>query len=482
MKIKFSRVPVIGRRRRSRPGSAAPLQGLVIIAGLLGAVAAGTAATASPAVKAAVSHSPSASAVTAAFVAASHPPAGSYSATNPQNNEPITFYVSSGQTSVQDISVPFVGLTCAPPGDANPTEPLGIAAAPIQPSGSFTATTTQAGVYAGFPATFTYTFQGNYQGLNPSGVPTVTGTFQETLKYTDSARRTCTSGKQSWTATRDSQPKQTTSPPPAGSYSATNPQNNEPITFYVSSGQTSVQDISVPFVGLTCAPGGATVTEPLGIPAAPIKADGSFTATTTQAGVYAGFPAKFIYTFRGNFHSVAASGAARAAGTFQETLKYTDSTARTCTSNPQSWTATRDSQPKQTTSPPPAGSYSATNPQNNEPITFSVSSGQTRLQNISVPFVGLTCAPGGATVTEPLAIAVAPLMSNRSFTATTTRTGVFSGHPAKFTYTFRGNFHGVAPSGAARAAGTFQETLKFTDSTARTCTSNTQSWTATRNA
>ena len=128
---------------------------------------------------------------------------------------------------MQDISVPFVGLTCAPPGDANPTEPLGIAAAPIKSNGSFTATTTQTGVYAGFPAKFSYTFRGNYQGLNPSGVPTVTGTFQETLKYTDSASRTCTSGNQSWTATRDSQPKQTTSPPPAGSYSATNPQNNE---------------------------------------------------------------------------------------------------------------------------------------------------------------------------------------------------------------------------------------------------------------
>ena len=202
MKIKFTRAPAIGRRRRSRPGSAAPLQGLVIIAGLLGAVAVGTATTASPAVKAAVSRSPRTSAVTAALVTASHPPAGSYSATNPQNNEPITFYVSSGQTSVQDISVPFVGLTCAP-GGATVSEPIGIPAAPIKPDGSFTATTTQTGVYAGFPAKFTYTFRGNFHSVAPSGAARAAGTFQETLKYTDSTSRTCTSNAQSWTATRN---------------------------------------------------------------------------------------------------------------------------------------------------------------------------------------------------------------------------------------------------------------------------------------
>ena len=115
--------------------------------------------------------------------------------------------------------------------------------------------------------------------------------------------------------------------------------------------------------------------------------------------------------------------------------------------------------------------------------TFSVSSSRKSLQNISIPFVSLVCAPpGDGTPTEPLGIAKAPLKSDLSFTATTTKSGVYNGHPAKFTYTFRGNFHGVASSGAARAAGTFRETMTFTDSTKRTCTSNTQSWTATRNS
>src|SRR5215470_11609894 len=475
MKIKITRVPATSRGRGSRPGPATRVRGLVLAAGLAGVVAAGTAGTASAAVKAPVSPTLKASTVAAL------PPVGSYTGTNPQNNEPITFYVSATKTSLQDISIPFVFLTCTPSGDANPTEPLGIAAIPLTSSGSFAATTTQSGVYAGHRATFTYTFRGNYQGLNSSGVPTFAGTFKQTLKFTDSTARTCTSGTQSCTATRNTQPPQTTTLPPVGSYTATNPQNNEPITFYVSATKTSLQDISIPFVFLNCAPpGDANPTQPLGIASVPLLSNGSFTATTTETGVYAGFPAKFTYTFRGNFHGAGPSGAARAAGTFRETMTFTDSTARTCTSNTQSWTAARDVQPPQPKTLPPAGGYSATNPQNNEPITFAVSSSRTSLQNISIPFVFLDCSPpGDANPTEPLGIAKAPIKSNLSFTATTTKTGVYLGHPAKFTYTFRGNFHGVAPNGAARAAGTFRETMAFTDSTARTCTSNTQSWTAT---
>ena len=133
-----------------------------------------------------------------------------------------------------------------------------------------------------------------------------------------------------------------------------------------------------------------------------------------------------------------------------------------------------------TASNPPAGSYTARNPQNNYPITFYVSSSQTSLQDISIPTVYLDCAPGNASASQPFGIASVPLASNGSFNTTTTQTGVYNGFPAKFTYTFRGNFHGVDPSGAARAAGTFQETMTFTDTTKRTCTSNLQSWTATR--
>jgi len=480
MKIKFTRAPAIGRRQTSRPGPAAPLQGLILTAGLVGAVVAGTAGTASAAVKSPVS--PALKASTVAAVTAAHPPVGSYTAFNPQTNLPITFYVSSSKTSLQDIYISTVGLTCTPTGDPNPNEPFGIASVPLTSNGSFKTTTTQTGVYRGFPAKFTYNFQGSYQGLNSSGVPTFTGTFKETLKFTDSAARTCTSGTQSWTATRDAQPPQTTSLPPVGSYTATNPQDGYPITFYVSSSKTSLQDINIPVVVLSCAPGGAGPDEPFGVAAVPLKPDGSFNATITQTGVYNGFPAKFTETFQGNFHGVGPSGAARAAGMFRETMTFTDSTARTCTSDNQSWTAARDTQPPQKTTPPPAGGYKGINPQDGYPITFSVSSSRTSLRNIAIPVVVLSCAPGGAGPDEPFGIGKVALKSNGSFAATTTKSGVYNGHPAKFTETFRGNFHGVAPSGAARAAGTFQETMTFTDSAKRTCNSNVQSWTATRNS
>jgi hypothetical protein len=341
MKIKFTRSPTIGCRRRNQLGSVAPLQGLVLIAGLFGALAAWTAGTASPAVKAAVSPLPKTSTVAVAAVTTSPPPAGSYTALNPQTNGAITFYVSANQASLQDISIPTVYLKCAP-GGASVTEPFGIATIPLASNGSFTATTTQSGVYAGYPATFTYTFRGNFHGVAPSGAARAAGTFKETLTYTNGTAYTCTSNTQSWTATRDTQPAQTTAPPPAGSYTALNPQTNGAITFYVSANQASLQDISIPTVYLKCAPGGASVTEPFGIATIPLASNGSFTATTTQSGVYAGYPATFTYTFRGNFHGVAPSGAARAAGTFKETLTYTNGTAYTCTSNTQSWTATRN--------------------------------------------------------------------------------------------------------------------------------------------
>src|SRR5260370_28634609 len=92
MKITFTRASAIGHRERSRPGPAARLQGLVLIAGLFGAVAVGTAGTASPAVKTAVS--PPLKASTLAAPTPSHPPARRYTATNPHTGWPITFSLS----------------------------------------------------------------------------------------------------------------------------------------------------------------------------------------------------------------------------------------------------------------------------------------------------------------------------------------------------------------------------------------------------
>ena len=72
-----------------------------------------------------------------------------------------------------------------------------------------------------------------------------------------------------------------------------------------------------------------------------IKPDGSFTAKASQDGVFAGSKAKFTYSFTGYFQGVSAAGAATASGVFREDIVFTDSTIRTCTSNDQTWQATR---------------------------------------------------------------------------------------------------------------------------------------------
>jgi hypothetical protein len=418
-------------------------------------------------------------------VTAVHPPVGSYTGADPNLDvvDPVTFFVSSKQTSLQDIAIPYGYMTCTPDG-ANINQPFTIPAVAIKPNGSFTATATQSGDYAGSPARFSYTFRGDYDGPNASGVAAFGGTFRETLTYTSSARQACTSGVQLWTATRDTQPAQKASAPPAGSYTGSDPDYDvvDPITFYVSAKQTALQDISIPYGYMTCAPGGSTINQPFTIPSATIKADGSFSGTQTQTGDYEGHPATFSYSFRGNFHSVGPSGAERAAGTFRVTLRYDGAAATTCTSDNQLWTASRDAQPAQKASPPPSGSYKGSDPDYDvvDPITFNVASNRSGLQNISIPFGYMTCSPGGANINEPFTIAATSVKADGSFSATKTQAGVYANQPATYTYTFRGNFHSVGPSGAERAAGTFRETITYNGSAATTCTSNNQLWTAAR--
>ncbi|MGO8961886.1 MAG: PKD domain-containing protein [Streptosporangiaceae bacterium] len=402
------------------------------------------------------------------------PPAGSYSGATSQGYG-LVFYVSSSRKSLQDIAIPAVILDCTP-GGASAESELSIAAAAISTSGSFTGTATQSGVWKGYPANFTYNFNGSFTTVNSAGELQAAGRFKETVKYNNGTAYTCTSNDLTWTATRDEQPAQTTSAPPAGSYSGATWQGYG-LTFYVSSSRKSLQDIAIPAVILDCTPGGASADSELSIAAAAISSAGSFTGTATQSGVWKGYPAKFTYLFRGNFHSLSPAGVPRAAGTFKETISYNNGTAYTCNSDELTWTATRDNQPVQTTSPPPPGTYSGATWQGYG-LTFDVSAGSTSLQNIAIPAVILDCTPGGATPDSELSIAAATISSTRSFTGTATQTGVFAGQPATFTYLFRGNFHSLNPDGVPRAAGTFKETVTYTNGVAYTCTSNELTWTA----
>ncbi|MDX6209173.1 MAG: hypothetical protein QOE24_1564, partial [Frankiales bacterium] len=136
---------------------------------------------------------------------------------------------------------------------------------------------------------------------------------------------------------------------------------------------------------------------------------------------------------------------------------------------------------KTSPTPPPSGSYSGTDGQLRG-VTFFVSANGGSLQDVSVPVAQLSCVPDGQTAYDQLQVSSVPLRSDGSFSSTTTQTGVFSGHPATFTYVFAGRVNGRASSGAAQLAGTLRENVDYTDLPARHCTTNDQPWTAVRDS
>lgn len=405
-------------------------------------------------------------------------PAGSYTGRTKGTDDKLTLYVSSNGKAVQDVSVPRDTLTCAP-GASQVSYPFAVASAAISASGSFRATTSHRGVVDGYRATFTYVLRGAFSELRARATPVVSGTVRETIALTSGPALSCTSGAQSWSATRNAQPAPSKGPPPAGSYAGTTLENGDPLTFYVSAKRTSLQDVSVPYLGLDCAPGGAVFTDHLPIASVAVSSNGSFDATATQSGVFDGQLARFTYTFRGDFHGIGHSGRARAAGVFDETVTSAASQALNCASNDQPWYAARSRQPAETSSPPPDGNYAGTNPQNNEPVTFSVAAGATSLEDIAIPDLSLTCAPGGSSFIDNLSILSTPLGADGSFSATSIGGGTYDGSPATYTYRFLGSFHGADRSGAERVAGIFSMTIVSRGASPTTCASDEQSWSAT---
>ena len=238
-------------------------------------------------------------------------------------------------------------------------------------------------------------------------------------------------------------------------------------------------NFSIPAVGLACG-GGSGATERLWIVKTAIKSDGSFTATTSQSGLFGstGARARFTYSVTGRFQGVNAAGVATASGTYREDVVVTDTPTRTCTSNNQSWTVTRASQPPPTRLIQP-GTYSGQNSQNGNGMTFFVPPGGTSVTNFTILAVGLACAGGGG-ATDRAVILQAAIRSDRSFTATASQDGVIRGDKAKLTYVVTGYFEGNTAAGQATAAGTYREDVVFADAPTRTCTSNNQSWAATR--
>ena len=271
-----------------------------------------------------------------------------------------------------------------------------------------------------------------------------------------------------------------------GSYTGQNGQNGNGVTFYVAPGGKSILDISDPGTGLVCTPGGTGLVDHLAILKAAIRPDGSFTAKGSQEGVIgaaAGNQAKISYTFAGRFQAATAAKAASATGTWRENVVLAGGAIKLCTSNGQSWTATRDTEPAQLRTMVKPGSYSGQNGQNGNGITFSVAPGGKSILNVSDPGTALACTPGGSVLVDHFAFPKAVIRSDGSFSAKASQQGVvgaLAGKSATYIYTFAGHFEGPTPRGAATVAGTWREDVVLASGAIKLCTSNDQFWWATR--
>jgi lipoprotein signal peptidase len=391
------------------------------------------------------------------------PAPGSYSGSSSQG-QGLSLSVSDDGTQLQDVTVRTL-LVCTP--SMTLDDRLQFASIPIAADGSFAGTGSQTGVLDNTTAQFTYTFNGQFTGT------TVTGQLREDITFNNGTAFSCTSDIQTWSASRDTQGTQSNSPPPPGSYSGSSSQG-QGLSLYVSDDGTQLQDVTVRTV-LVCTPS-MTLDDRLQFASISIAADGSFAGTGSETGVIDNATAQFTYTFAGHVHGTASDGTERLAGQLREDITFNNGSAFSCTSNIQTWSATRDTQGTQSNSPPPPGSYSGSSSQG-QALSLSVSSDSTQLEDVTVRTV-LVCTPS-MTLDDRLQFASIPIAADGSFSATASQSGMESGSAAQFTYTFAGHFHGTASNGSERVAGQLREDITFNNGTAFSCTSNIQTWSAT---
>jgi hypothetical protein len=252
------------------------------------------------------------------------------------------------------------------------------------------------------------------------------------------------------------------------------------LAFFVAPSGRNVVDVSAPYAGLACSPGGGGISDTtFNIPKIAIRPKGSFSAKGNQTGYSSGYAAKFSYSFAGRFTKATKQHTGTAAGTFREDIRFTDKTGAhvTCTTNRQSWTASR-------TGPKPKplvalGGYKGTAA--GYGLTFAAA--PSRVNTISIPYTALGCSPsGGGASDTTFAIPQVAVRPDGSFSAKAAQTGVFAGVTANFSYLFSGSFQGPDTNRVGSTAGTFREDITYTDAQGvhQTCTTDTKSWAATR--
>ena len=132
----------------------------------------------------------------------------------------------------------------------------------------------------------------------------------------------------------------------------------------------------------------------------------------------------------------------------------------------------------------PPGRYSGGESQNGNPVWLYVSASGTQVQDLVVELAALSCT-GGLGVGGPIVLDSMNILSNGSFSMTTTRSGYIGADNASTTFvvTLNGTF-GTTSKGLPEASGTYLETATYlTDSgSSGNCSSSSQTWSVTRDS
>ena len=271
---------------------------------------------------------------------------GSYSAAESGGHfYGFSFFVAPGGATLLNVAVTDI-IACTPAGSFPDVDQLVIPQVTVQPDGSFSGTGTQEGVFDNAKAKFTYSFAGHFEGATPSGPLTVAGTLRDTVVFpANGTTETCTTNNQPWTATHDPQAAPAKIAAAPGSYSAAESGGHfYGFSFNALPGGRSLSNISVTDI-VACSPAGSFPdTSQLVIPEIGVQPNGSFSATTSQQGVFDNAKAKFTLSFAGHFEGATPSGPVTVAGTLREDIVFpANGTTETCTTNNQPWVAVRGS-------------------------------------------------------------------------------------------------------------------------------------------
>jgi hypothetical protein len=125
------------------------------------------------------------------------------------------------------------------------------------------------------------------------------------------------------------------------------------------------------------------------------------------------------------------------------------------------------------------GHYTAGNGQGSLALSFYISADGATIQDMSDGTAVVSCVGGGA-LGLPMNVVEIPIGAGGAFSSTTTEKAIVSGSAATITRTFSGHLTGPNAAGVPQASGSWREDLAL--ETGASCTSNTLSWSGSRDS